>query len=186
MIYLRLFLEFFKTGLLAVGGGLATLPFLRELAAKTGWFTQKDIIHMIAVSESTPGPIGVNMSTYTGFTVKGILGGLTSTFGLVLPSVIVCICVAAVLQKFKENKTVENAFNGLRPASMALITAAGISVICGCLVFPNEIINGNFAAAFNVKGIIFAAVLLFLFKKYKKHPVIYIALSAVMGLIIGF
>ncbi|MBQ6554776.1 MAG: chromate transporter [Firmicutes bacterium] len=186
MIFIKLFLEFFKTGLLAVGGGLATLPFLREMAVKTGWFDTKEIIHMVAVSESTPGPIGVNMATYTGFTVKGILGGLTSTFGLVLPSIIISVAVAAALQKFKESKAVEYVFNGLRPASMALIATAGIGVICGCLVFPQEILNGSFASAFNIKGIIFAVILLFLMKKYKKHPIVYIALSAVMGLIIGF
>lgn len=186
MILLQLFFEFFKVGLLAVGGGLATLPFLYDMARETGWFDAAEIINMLAVSESTPGPIGVNMATYTGFTIHGIPGGLLATAGLVTPSVIVCVAVEKVLEKFKESKTVESAFSGLRPASMALVTAAGIGVVTGCLIFPKEILAGNIAAAFNIKGIIFAAVLLFLIKKFKAHPVFYIALSAAAGILIGF
>ena len=186
MIFIRLFFEFFKIGLLAVGGGLATLPFLYDLARETNWFDAAEIINMLAVSESTPGPIGVNMATYTGFTVHGILGSFLSTSGLVLPSIIVCILVEKVLEKFKENEIVESAFGGLRPASMALVASAGIGVITGCLIFPDKILSGAFGEAFNIKGIIFAAVLFFLMKKFKLHPVAYIALSAVMGILIGF
>ena len=89
MIYLRLFYEFFKTGLFAIGGGLATLPFLSDMADRTGWFTQAQLADMLAVSESTPGPVGVNMATYVGFETGGILGAVVATLGLVAPSVIV-------------------------------------------------------------------------------------------------
>ena len=124
MLYLQLFWEFFKTGLFAVGGGLATLPFLQDMADRTGWFTHAQLADMLAVSESTPGPIGVNMATYVGFTTGGIGGALVATIGLVTPSVIVILIVAAFLKAFRDSKWVSAAFYGLRPASTALIAAA--------------------------------------------------------------
>ena len=129
MLYLQLFWEFFKTGLFAVGGGLATLPFLQDMADRTGWFTHAQLADMLAVSESTPGPIGVNMATYVGFTTGGIGGALVATIGLVTPSVIVILIVAAFLKAFRDSKWVSAAFYGLRPASTALVAAAGISVV---------------------------------------------------------
>ena len=128
MLYLQLFWEFFKTGLFAVGGGLATLPFLQDMADRTGWFTHAQLADMLAVSESTPGPIGVNMATYVGFTTGGIGGALVATIGLVTPSVIVILIVAAFLNAFRDSKWVSAAFYGLRPASTGHIAAAGFSV----------------------------------------------------------
>ena len=113
MIYLTLFLEFFKVGLFSVGGGLATIPFLSELATKYNWFDQKTLMDMIAVSQSTPGAIGVNMATFAGFKASGIFGGIIATLGLVTPSVIVIIIVAHFLNKFKESRTVESIFLSL-------------------------------------------------------------------------
>ncbi len=110
MIYLQLFYEFFKTGLFAVGGGLATLPFLYDMADRTGWFTRPQLADMLAVSESTPGPIGVNMATYVGFITCGIPGAIISTLGLVTPSVIVILIIAAFLKAFRHNRYVEAAF----------------------------------------------------------------------------
>ena len=129
MIYLQLFYEFFKTGLFAVGGGLATLPFLYDMADRTGWFTRPQLADMLAVSESTPGPIGVNMATYVGFVTRGIPGAIISTLGLVTPSVIVILIIAAFLKAFRHNRYVEAAFYGLRPASTAMVAAAGLSVV---------------------------------------------------------
>ena len=97
MIYLRLFLEFFKAGLFAVGGGLATLPFLSNMATSTGWFTHSQLADMVAVSESTPGPLGVNMATYVGYTVKGVPGAVIATLGLITPSVIIILIIALFL-----------------------------------------------------------------------------------------
>ena len=134
MIYLRLFWEFFKVGLFSVGGGLATLPFLYSLGAKTGWFSTADVANMLAVSESTPGPIGVNMATYAGFDCAGVLGGVVATLGLVTPSVIVIVLIAMALQAFRTNKYVDAAFYTLRPASTGLIAAAGWSVFALVLV----------------------------------------------------
>ena len=103
MIYLRLFWEFFKTGLFTIGGGMATLPFLHDMGEATGWFTQADLMNMLAVSESTPGPIGINMATYVGFTVAGIPGAVIATIGEVTPSIIVILIVAAMLTKFRNS-----------------------------------------------------------------------------------
>ena len=131
MLYLQLFWEFFKTGLFAVGGGLATLPFLQDMADRTGWFTHAQLADMLAVSESTPGPIGVNMATYVGFTTGGVGGALVATLGLVAPSVIVILIVAAFLKAFRDSKWVNAAFYGLRPASTALVAAAGVTIAHG-------------------------------------------------------
>ena len=110
MIYLQLFYEFFKTGLFAIGGGLATLPFLQEMSARTGWFSLSELQDMIAVSESTPGPIGVNMATYAGFTSAGIPGAFCATLGLILPSFIIILIVAGFLKRFKDSPLVDAAF----------------------------------------------------------------------------
>ena len=126
MIYLRLFWEFFKTGLFAVGGGLATLPFIYDMSDRTGWFTYQQIADMIAVSESTPGPIGVNTSTYVGYITGGLPGSIIATLGLVTPAVIIILIIASCLKKFRENRFVDHAFYGLRPASTAMVAAAGL------------------------------------------------------------
>ena len=129
MIYLQLFFEFFKVGLFAVGGGMATFPFLTDLADKTGWYTQQQLIDMIAIAESTPGPIGVNTATYVGFTTAGLPGALIASLGLITPSVIIILIIARVLARFKDSKLVQDVFYGLRPASTGLIAAAGFDTI---------------------------------------------------------
>ena len=183
-LWIRLFLEFFKTGLFAVGGGLATLPFLYEMSASTGWFTAQDVADMIAISESTPGPLGVNMATYVGFKTLGFGGGFISTLGLVCPAIVIIILVCKILNKFKESSLVKKIFYGLRPASTALIAAAGIGVAKISLlkldVFQE---TGAVLDLFNWKCIILAVVVYVTLKKYKKHPIVYIAVSAVIGII---
>ena len=109
-LYLKLFWEFFKVGLFAVGGGMATLPFLKEIGTATGWYTYTELMNMLAVSESTPGPIGINMATYVGFTVGGVPGAVIATLGEVTPSIIVILIVAAMLKKFRDSRLVANAF----------------------------------------------------------------------------
>ena len=191
MIFLRLFYEFFKAGLFAVGGGLATLPFLQDIADKTGWYTQAQLADMIAVSESTPGPIGVNMATYVGFTVGGVPGAVIATLGLITPSIIIILIIAAFLRAFRDNKYVEAAFYGLRPASTALIASAGMSVVMISLFYTqkyNE--SGNLLQLFNLKGFALATVILILtrfVKPTKKlHPIIFILASAAVGIILKF
>ncbi len=193
MIYLQLFWEFFKTGLFAVGGGMATLPFLRKMADATGWFTQTDLTNMIAVSESTPGPIGVNMASYVGYITGksqggvgfALLGAVTATLGLIAPSVIVILIIASILKAFRDNRYVNSAFYGLRPASTGLIAAAGLSVMATTLFGMTTMTT--LPTAVNWKGLILAAVLFVLtnfVKPTKKlHPIIFIGASAVVGIV---
>ena len=195
MMYLQLFLEFFKTGLFAVGGGMATIPFLYDLSDKTGWFTHNDLANMIAVGESTPGPIGVNMATYVGFVsgmeqggiLPALLGAVIATLGLITPSVIVILIIAAILKSFRNNPYVERAFYGLRPASTGLIAAAGLSVILSNLFFKDAWQQGLFLGAFNWKGIVLAVILWMatnVIQKTKKlHPIVFIGFSALVGII---
>ena len=196
MMYLQLFWEFFKTGLFAVGGGMATIPFLYDMADKTGWFTHNDLANMIAVGESTPGPIGVNMATYVGFVtgmqdagvLTAILGAVIATLGLITPSVIVILIVAAILSSFRKNVYVERAFYGLRPASTGLIAAAGFTVVASTLFFRDIWAAGNMLGAFNWKGIALAIVLWVLTNVVKKtknlHPIVFIGASALVGIVL--
>lgn len=191
MLLLRLFWEFFKTGLFAVGGGMATLPFLYNISDTTGWYTHAQLADMVAVSESTPGPIGVNMATYVGFSQAGVAGALAATIGLVTPSVIIILLISRVLNAFRQNKYVDAAFYGLRPCSVALIAAAGLMVVKISL-FDFELFQqtGKLLDLFNFKAIALAAVLLILtrgVKKLKKiHPVFFILASALVGVLFTF
>lgn len=184
---LRLILEFAKTGLFSVGGGLATLPFLYEMSDSTGWFTHADIADMIAVSESTPGAIGINMSTYAGFTTAKVPGGILATLGLALPSVIIILIIAKFLHRFRENKLVEGAFYGLRPASIAMITAAGLNVAKVALVnIPAFKASGSLGDLFLWKAIALGAAIFIAQRKLKWSPVVYIAISAAVGILLKF
>ncbi len=184
-IYFQLFIEFFKTGLFSVGGGLATLPFLYEMSRETGWFTHADIADMIAISESTPGAIGINMSTYAGFKTAGPLGGIVATLSLALPSVLVILIVARFLDRFSDNRHVQNAFYGLRPASLAMVSAALINVVLIALVDPQAFHStGNILSFFRPLPILMALALFFAMKKLKLHPIAFIAISAVLGIVL--
>lgn len=201
-LYLQLFWEFFKTGLFAVGGGMATIPFLYELSDKTAWFTYQDLANMIAVGESTPGPIGVNMATYVGF-ITGLkhggwagaaLGAVTATAGLIAPSILIILIVAAFLKSFRDNKRIGQAFYGLRPASAGLIASAGLTVAYSALFVseqPSESVSGmeSFLSAVNWKGLILAVVLWILTNRVKKtknwHPIWMIGIAAAAGILFG-
>ena len=185
---LSLMAEFFKTGLFSVGGGLATLPFLYEMSDKhPTWFSHADIADMIAISESTPGAIGINMSTYAGFRTAGIPGGILASLGLALPSVIIILIIAKFLEKFRTNKLVEGAFYGLRPASLAMISVAGLNVARVALVnIPAFQASGAVGDLFLWKAIALGVALFIAQKKLKWHPVIFIAISAVIGIVFRF
>jgi chromate transporter len=191
MIYLKLFLEFFRAGLFAVGGGLATIPFLTDISLRTGWFSQADLTNMIAVSESTPGPMGVNMASYVGYTVGGIPGGVVATLGLVTPSIIIILIVAAFLNRFRNNPTVEAIFYGLRPASTGLIAAAGWGVVCIALIAPQWSLSGrelHIQLDANWQCLLLALAVLVatrLPRLKNLHPIVWIALSAVAGIVLG-
>lgn len=191
MILLRLFFEFFKTGLFSVGGGMATLPFLYKISEKTGWFTPAQLADMIAVSESTPGPIGINMATYVGYTAAGVVGSVVATLGEITPSILVILIISRILRQFRQNKYVDSAFFGLRPCSVGLIAAAGILVVKIAL-FDVELFRstGNVMDVFNFKAIVLAAILLiftrFVKKTKKLHPIVFIVFSAAVGIIFRF
>lgn len=169
--------EFFKTGLFSIGGGLATLPFLYDISRRTGWYTTSDISDMIAISESTPGPLGVNMSTYIGFKMYGVWGGILTTIMLVLPSVIVIILVARLLDKFRDSKYVMGTMYGIRPASFAMICVAAVTVTE--LAFVS---NG----ALSIKALILGVIIALTYWKFKLHPIFYICAAAAVGIIFKF
>ena len=190
MILLRLFWEFFRTGLFSIGGGLATIPFLQHMGERTGWFTALDLANMIAVSESTPGPLGINMASYVGFEVAGPVGCVIATLGLVAPSILVILAVARFLSKFRTSRGVDGVFYGLRPASAALICSAGLEVAKAALLTGAAWTGWRAVSAFvSWKAIVLAAAVFVLIRYTplkKLHPVAFIAASAVIGVIFEF
>lgn len=189
MLILELCFRFFCCGLFAVGGGLATLPFLYNISKETGWYTFSDISNMIAVSESTPGPMGVNMATYVGYHIKGVLGALAAPVSLVLPSVIIIIIISKILDRFKSSAIVQNALYGLRAASTALIAAAGVGVAKIAFLHLGEdgsMDVGNLFSVINWKAIVLALVIWYALAKWKKHPIFYIVVSAAIGIVLQF
>lgn len=196
MIFLELFFRFFLVGLFSVGGGLATLPFLADMAETTGWFTRADITNMIAISESTPGPIGINMATYAGFQtgeslggiIGGIFGAVIAPLGLTAPALIVVLAVSKVLMKFRSSKYVEWVFYGLRAASLGLIASACLGV-ARIAFFSADAFNAgaDFLAAVDYKSIILAALIFFGIQKFKKiHPIVFIIFAAIVGMVFSF
>lgn len=193
ILFLTLFWEFFKTGLFAIGGGLATLPFLSRMSERFGWFTQEDLTNMLAVSESTPGPIGINMATYVGNTVAGaeygvacgVLGGFCATFGLVLPSFLVILIVAKIFLHFQNNPLVEAAMSTLRPASVGMVSAAVAGVVWVVLFRGEALMSGNLADFFLLPNLILFAVLTVFYLKFPKlHPIVILALGAAAGILL--
>lgn len=171
IIYLKLFLEFFHIGLFSFGGGYATLPFLYHIADVQHWYTIKQLSDMIALSSVTPGPVGVNVATFAGFTTAGIAGALIATLSVVLPSFIIVIIVSKLLNKFKTNKYVQSVVYTLKPAGCGLLAAVGVDM------FVNNI---NLFGMFLLGGLFFASL------TEKRDPIFYLAVSGVVGLIAGF
>ena len=169
MIYALLFYEFFKIGLFAIGGGAVTIPFLFDLSEKYDWFTTSQLTDMIAVSESTPGPLGVNMATFVGFQSAGILGSIIATFGLVFPSVVIIILISKLLKQFSCNPHVQTLLASIRPGVLALIIFAGWQIA------KISIVNSLSLLIF---GILTVAIYF-----YKKSPIFYILISAVAGIV---
>lgn len=176
MTLLSLSLEFFLTGLFAIGGGLATLPFLTQMSVRhPEWFSQEMLVNMVAISESTPGPIGVNMATYVGYTVCGIPGAVLSTCALVLPSLVVIMIIAHVLEHYRNSALVNTAFDALRPVVTGLIAAAAITVMRLVLVntagfsWTNLMLLAAMYAVMQIKHL------------RKLHPILFIVLGAALG-----
>lgn len=180
MTILMLCMEFFLTGLFAVGGGLATLPFLTQMSVKhPAWFTQEMLVNMVAVSESTPGPIGINMATYVGYTVSGLPGALLATLSLVLPSIVVILIIAHVLERYRDNKLVNTVFAGMRPAVTGLIAAAAFSIL-KLVLLPAE----NVFSWINLALLVVIFVLTQLKYTKKLHPIVFILIGALAGILL--
>lgn len=186
MVYLQLFIEFFKTGLFAIGGGLATLPFLKQIALRHTWYSVSQLTDMIAISESTPGPIGINMSTYAGFHAAGIPGALVSTLSLVLPSYLVILIVSHFLEKFKDSPLVNHVFYGIRPATAGLIAGAMFEVFILSLFDLNAFqASGSIMDLIRILPIVvYIVALLCVIKLPKIHPIVFIIIGAVLGIVL--
>ena len=184
MSLILLYIEFFKIGLFTIGGGLATLPLLQEAALDHGWFSLEQFFQMVAVSQSTPGPIGINMATYVGFELSGIIGAVIATAGLVTPSVIIIILVAKFFFHFNENSLVRSAFLGLRPAVTGLIATAAFNVMI-VAVIPWKLFRetGVLSDLLNPARLGIFALILATYLIFKKHPIVYIAAGAVLGIL---
>lgn len=184
-LFLTLFFEFFKTGLFSIGGGLATLPFLNAMGEKYGWFTSQDVANMLAVSESTPGPIGVNMATYAGVQMTGVLGGIITTLGLIAPSFIIMVLVASVLKHFRENRFVQSSLRCLRPVSVGLVASAVLSVFTASLIDLEALFALNWKGITSIGAVATFAVLLFVHIKWKKlHPIVLVLIGAAAGILL--
>lgn len=183
MILLQLAFEFFKAGLFAMGGGLATLPFLIQTShTYPQWFSIDDLMQMVAVSETTPGPIGVNMATYVGFHVAGIPGAVVATLSLTLPAFLSILIIVRVLDRFQENRLIKGGLEAMRPAVAGLIAAAGYLVLKSSL-FPSQ------AGAITFQWVAFLLLIgLFGLMRIKAlsriHPIAYIAAGAALGIVL--
>ena len=188
MIYLTLFLEFFKIGLFAIGGGLATIPFLTDLASKYNWYTTAELTNMIAISESTPGPIAVNMATFIGSNEYGILGSALATLGVVLPAFLIILTISALIKNFIKYRGVQAFLSGVQPCVVALILSTALTMLLSSLFGFAHV--GD-APTINIVGIIVLPIIIlisFLWKKLKKKkisPILLIVISAVLGIILG-
>ena len=182
MIYLILAYEFFKIGLFSIGGGMATLPFLMDLTNKYDWFTVSELTNMVAISESTPGPVGINMATYAGYNAAGVLGAIVATLALTAPAWIIIILIAKFLENFSENKNVKAAFYGIRPAVAALIGYAVWELLKIALVSAAEgMLQVNMV---NAIVCVAAFALLQIKKLGKLHPLAWIAAGACVGIVL--
>ena len=184
---LRLMWEFFKAGLFAVGGGMATIPFLQEMGEKYGYFTSEELLDMIAVSESTPGAIGINMATYAGIKAHGPIGGILATISLVTGPIIIILIIARMIQDFKNSKTVKDAFSTLRPATAGLILGAMSMVLIITLLNPEAYAaTGSLLSLLRpIPIILFGVFTLILFKFKKLSPIWIILAGAGLGIVLG-
>lgn len=171
MIYLKLFLEFFHIGLLSIGGGYATIPFLHHLAESQKWFTSQQLSDMIAISSITPGPVGVNVATFAGFTTSGILGAIVATTSVILPSFIIVIAISKLLEQFKHNKYIKKIVGTLKPIGCGLLAAVGTKM---------------FIDNINLLGLILIGLFFYLSREERRDPLFYLGISACIGLVAGF
>lgn len=181
-LYFLLFYEFTKIGVFAIGGGYATIPFLFYLQEKYNWYSVHELTNMIAISNITPGPVGINMATYTGFKIAGLFGSVISTFSIVLIPFIITILITKLFTKFQDNETVNNIFLGLRPAACALLSSIGITLLYTAL-FDEKTIN---LSNIDFNQLILFLLLISIMSFFKKNPLITIILGAFGGVILNY
>ena len=184
MILLELFFVFFCIGAFTFGGGYAMLPLMQQQVLQRNWATEEQLIHFIAVSESTPGPFAVNMATYVGAEQAGVLGSACATLGVVLPSFIVILIVAKCYDKFRSSRIVKGCMSGLKPAVVGLIGNAFLNVLL-TVFFPAGLALTVFADVRTYVYLgLFAAMLVLAIKKV--HPIVIICSSAAVGILVGY
>ncbi|MDO4357832.1 MAG: chromate transporter [Clostridia bacterium] len=184
MIYLELFWTFFKIGLFTFGGGYAMLPLIQVEVAAHGWMSAESLVNFVAISESTPGPFAINISTYVGMETGGLFGAFCSTSGVVLPSFVIILIVAQCYEKFKKSRVVMGCMSGLRPAVVGMIAAAILSV-GQTVFFPQGVALPTIATwPFLTSLVIFVPSFVLVFKKV--HPILVILLAAAMGIAFGY
>ena len=192
MVYLQLLWEFLKIGLFTIGGGLAALPYLYELAERYPWFTTGQIIDMVGIAESTPGPIGINAATFAGYqagamhygAAGGVLGGIVATIGFAIPGFLISLLVAKFLMACHEKPLVGDALYGLRPAVCALIAAACLQLMGHVFLIHWNGVSSNLLGAVDIKAVILFVVAFFAIWKWKKHPIVYIGAAAAIGIVL--
>ncbi len=183
MIYLELFFTFLKIGAFTFGGGYAMLPLIQEEVAAHGWLTMEELINFVAVSESTPGPFAVNVSTYVGMETGGPFGAFCATLGVIFPSFVIILLVAGYYEKFQSSKIVKGCMSGLKPAVVGLIAATVVTT--GKTVFFPDGFSISVVPSFSFISslIIFIGMLVLTLKKV--HPILIILLSGILGVAAG-
>ncbi len=183
MIYLDLFLGFLKVGLFAFGGAYGAIPLIRDVVLSYGWLSDEALSYMIAVSESTPGPIMVNLATYVGSTEAGFLGALVATLAVVLPSFIILLMITALLKNAFKNKYVQAVLRGLKSSVIGIVLAMGVYMLVkNCLMEDTFKMNLRSIVITAVLGIV--AVLYKYFSKKKMSPIIMIVISSLLGMFV--
>ncbi len=184
MIYLILFLEFFKIGLFTFGGGYAMIPLVKEVVLKYDWLTEFEFYDFLGVCESTPGPIAINMATYVGSTQGGIFGSILATLGVVLPSFIIILLVATILKKAIKNKYVLAFLNGIKPIVIALITATGLMLVIKVLGYQSlQQFNLNLTSILTFATLAVSYSVIRYCFKIKVNTILFILSSAVVGIV---
>lgn len=184
MIYLLLFYEFFKVGLFSVGGGYATLPFLYHISEIYNWYSAKELVDMLAVSSITPGPVGINVATFAGFKTANVIGSILATSALILPSFLIVILIAKLLNKFKENFYVQAILYSIKPAGCALIAGVGYRLFNEYILRnTNSFDINNLTAFIDIKALVLLIVLFIMSLKVKKDPLVYLAVAGICGIL---
>ncbi|QSX07365.1 chromate transporter [Sedimentibacter sp. zth1] len=185
MLYLDLLFTFFKIGLFTIGGGYAMIPLLQNELLSKGWATLDEIINFIAISESTPGPFAVNMATFVGVKMGGVLGAISTTLGVILPSLIIILIIAKYFDNFKDNFYAKSALSGLRPAVIGLLCSSVFTIFVNNFILDSHLLLSinTFLSAIDIRGLIILIAAYFTYNKFKIHPIKLVVICSVLGMI---